>query len=162
MNGARWRSRSAPRLRSRLATLVVAPGLWREWIDSLVSNLNEPQWFSVPPPAPIRLPIAALVVIWGARTDRPWTVAVAATLGLPIIWPHGLCVLAAAIPFLRRGDRAALQSNWRDAVQLRTGSRCTSPLSWVPRLVFALLFTGPIATLMDWASAGLNPYSFRP
>ena len=144
-----------------IAMLVVAPNLWREWIDSLVSNLNEPQWFSVPPAAPIRLPIAALVVIWGARTDRPWTVAVAATLGLPIIWPHGLCVLAAAIPFLRRGDRATLQSNWRDAVKPRTLALYLAAFIG-GALVLALVFAGPIAALMDWASAGLNPYSFRP
>jgi hypothetical protein len=144
-----------------VATLVIAPNLWREWVASLVSNLNEPQWFSVPPPAPIRLPIAALVVIWGARTDRPWTVAVAATLGLPIIWPHGLCVLAAAIPFLRRGDRAALQPDWRNAVQLRTLALYLAALIG-GALVLAVLLPGPIAALMDWASAGLNPYSLRP
>ncbi len=143
------------------ATFVVAPNYWREWIDSLVGNLNEPQWFSVPPPAPIRLPIAALVVIWGARTDRPWTVAVAATLGLPIIWPHGLCVLAAAIPFLRRGDRAAGRRDWRNAVQPRTLA-----ISLAVFLGSALLLTalapGSIQGMMDWASSGLDPHSFRP
>lgn len=137
-----------------LATLVVAPNLWREWVDAVVGNLNESQWGSIPPPAYVRLPLAAVIVIWGARTDRPWTVAVAATLGLPIIWPHGLCVLAAAIPFLRRGDRAALQSNWRDAVQLRTLA-----ISLVAFLgtatALALVAPGPIRDLMEWASSGL-------
>ena len=137
-----------------IATLIVAPSLWREWIDSLVSNLTEPQWFSVPPAAPIRLPIAALVVIWGARTDRPWTVAVAATLGLPIIWPHGLCVLAAAIPLLRRGDRAALLPNWRAAVEPRTLAISLVTFLGIATAL-ALLVPGPIRDLMEWASSGL-------
>jgi hypothetical protein len=144
-----------------LATLVIAPDYWRAWIDSLISNLNEPQWFSVPPSAPIRLPIAALIVIWGARTDRPWTVAVAATLGLPIIWPHGLCVLAAAIPFLRRGDRSAAQPGWQHVVRWRT--LALSLGAFIGTATFlAFLFPGPIESLMDWASSGLNPYSLRP
>ena len=111
----------------------------------------------MPPAAPIRLPIAALVVIWGARTDRPWTVAVAATLGLPIIWPHGLCVLAAAIPFLRRGDRAALQRTWRDAVQPRTLAVSLVVFLGLA-MVAALLAPGSIRQLMDWLSSGLDPY----
>jgi hypothetical protein len=142
-----------------VATVVVAPTYWREWIDSLVSNLNEPQWFSVPPPAPIRLPIAAAIVIWGARTDRPWTVAVAATLGLPIIWPHGLCVLAAAIPFLRRGDRAAAQPDWRNAVKPRTLAASLAVFLG-GALVLAALAPGPISGVMDWASSGLDPASW--
>ncbi|MEO8625771.1 MAG: glycosyltransferase 87 family protein [Candidatus Limnocylindrales bacterium] len=144
-----------------LTTLIIAPDYWRGWIHSLVSNLDDPQWFSVPPPAQIRLPIAALVVVWGARTDRPWTVAVAATLGLPIIWPHGLCVLAAAIPFLRLGDRAALVPNWQAIVQPHRLALYVAGFLGAA-LALALFLGGPIATLMDWASAGLNPYSLKP
>lgn len=134
------------------AAFVVAPHYWREWLDSIFSNLNEPQSYSIPPPAPIRLPIAALIVIWGARTDRPWTVAVAATLGLPIIWPHGLCVLAAAIPFLRRGDSAAQAPDWLSAVQPR--ELVLSVAIFVGgALIVGLAFAGPISQLMEGASA---------
>jgi len=143
------------------AAAVVAPNYWREWIDSLFSNLNEPQYFSVPPPAPIRLPLAALLVIWGARTGRPWTVALAATLGLPIIWPHGLTVALAAIPFLRRGDRAALQSDWRAVIQPQRLMLTLAVILGLA-LVVALLAPGPIQQLMDWASSGLDPYNRRP
>lgn len=134
------------------AAYVVAPHYWREWLDSIVSNLGEPQSFSVPPPAPIRLPIAALIVIWGARTDRPWTVAVAATLGLPIIWPHGLVVLAAALPFLRRGDRAAALPDWRSAVQPRRLAMWLALFLGLA-LALALVFEGPISQTMQWASS---------
>ena len=139
------------------ATFFVAPNLWREWIDSLLSNLNEPQYFSIPPPAWIRLPIAALVVIWGARTDRPWTVAVAATLGLPIIWPHGLCVLLAAVPFLRLGDQAARVPDWQSVAKLRTYVAYVG-VAVAAALAMAAVLGGPIKNLLDEASRGLDPY----
>jgi hypothetical protein len=155
-----WRSRAialGATAAVSAAAFVVAPHYWREWLDSIFSNLNEPQFYSVPPPAPIRLPIAALIVIWGARTDRPWTVAVAATLGLPIIWPHGLCVLAAAIPFLRRGDRAALAPDWLSAVQPRRLALLLA-LFLGGALVMAVVFADPIRKTLEWASSNF----FRP
>jgi len=143
-----------------LISTIVAPQFWGQWLDSLFSNLNRPQYYSIPPPAPIRLPIAALVVIWGARTDRPWTVAVAATLGLPIIWPHGLAVLAAAIPFLRRGDRAALAPDWQSFISLRGYLTLIGALLG-SALVLAALFADPLRRLLDDASSNLAPYLRR-
>jgi hypothetical protein len=139
------------------AAFVVAPHYWREWLESIFSNLAEPQSYSLPPPAPIRLPIAALIVIWGARTDRPWTVAVAATLGLPIIWPHGLCVLAAAIPFLRRGDRAATAPDWRTVVLPRKLAMSLAVFLG-GALVLAVALADPIRQLLEGASSNF----FKP
>jgi hypothetical protein len=79
---------------------VLAPHLWPEWIAMLQSNVGATAGISVPIPLVLRLPVAILVVIWGARTDRPWTLAVALLLSLPTIWPQGFAVLIAA-PFLR-------------------------------------------------------------
>ncbi|MDQ2964857.1 MAG: glycosyltransferase 87 family protein, partial [Chloroflexota bacterium] len=69
-----------------VVSYAVAPGLWREWLDALLVNAGQSQGFSVPPPLAIRLPVAAALVAWGAATDRPWTVGVAAMLALPILW----------------------------------------------------------------------------
>jgi Glycosyltransferase family 87 len=143
-----------------LISTIVAPQFWGQWLDSLFSNLDQPQYYSIPPPAPIRLPIAAVIVIWGARTNRPWTVAVAATLGLPIIWPHGLAVLAAAVPLLRRGDRAAREPGWQSFVSLR------SYLAWIGvflggALALAAVFADPLRRLLDDASSNLAPYLRR-
>jgi hypothetical protein len=55
----------------------------------------------VPVPLWLRLPVAVLIVVWGARTDRRWTVAVAATIALPVLWLSGIAVLAGALPGLR-------------------------------------------------------------
>lgn len=143
-----------------VTSAIVAPHYWREWVDSLLSNLNEPQYYSVPPPAPIRLPLAAILVIWGARTDRPWTVPVAATLGLPIIWPHGLVVALAAVPFLRLGDQAAKVPDWQSAVRLRTFAGYIGAVVVIALAAVAVL-GGPIRYLLDEASRNLGPYRPR-
>ena len=143
-----------------VASAVVAPQYWREWVDSLISNLNEPQHYSVPPPALIRLPLAVVLVIWGARTDRPWTVAIAAMLGLPILWPHGLCVALAAIPFLRMGDQAARIPDWQSAARLRTFVAYVGGAVTVA-LATAALVGGSLSYLLDEASRNLDAYRPR-
>jgi hypothetical protein len=144
-----------------LATFVYNPEYWSEFVAATLSNLGQPQHFSVPPPLPIRLPLAMLLVAWGARTDRPWTVPVAATMALPIIWVHGLVIALAAIPFLRRGDRAALQPDWHEAARARDLALLVGATLAIALLV-ALVAGGPIQQLMEWASAALDPHGWRP
>jgi hypothetical protein len=87
-----------------ISMLVDGPR-WREWLtDSLGATasgapLNQ---FSLPVPLWVRLPAAALLVAWGGRTDRAWTVPVGVTLALPVLWPTGFAVLAALLPIAQR------------------------------------------------------------
>lgn len=76
-----------------LAGVLVAPHVWLEWYQSLRVTGPAVGSNQVAIPLPLRLIAAALVVTWGARTDRRWTVVVAATLGLPTLWYHGLAML---------------------------------------------------------------------
>jgi hypothetical protein len=88
------------------ASALVMPQAWREWADVVVGNAGKGgTWAAVPIPLWARLPVAALLVAWGARTDRPWTVPVGAMVALPALWYGGLSMLLAVIP-LRDGDRA--------------------------------------------------------
>ncbi len=89
------------------ASLVVAPHLWFEWLSRMIANFgdNGPGYFVVPLALVPRLAIALLVLVWGARTDRQWTVAVAATLGTPVLWFNALALLA-AVPCLMPGRPA--------------------------------------------------------
>jgi hypothetical protein len=58
--------------------------------------------------------MAVVLVVWGARTDRRWTVPVASMLALPALWFGGLSMLLAVIALrqmpepaesaVRRGD----------------------------------------------------------
>ena len=54
-----------------------------------------------------RLVAGVLLVTWGARTNRRWTVVVAATLALPVLWIAGLAMLVGVIPELRARSRQA-------------------------------------------------------
>lgn len=49
-------------------------------------------------------------MVWGARTDRRWTVIVAATLALPVLWIAGLAMLIGVIPELRARSQARSQA----------------------------------------------------
>ncbi|MDQ3448726.1 MAG: glycosyltransferase 87 family protein [Chloroflexota bacterium] len=86
-----------------VASFIWAPALWQDWLATLGPSASRSADLSVPPSLPVRLAFAAMLVTWGARTDRPWTVGMACMLGLPNLWPHGVVVALAAVPFLGRG-----------------------------------------------------------
>jgi hypothetical protein len=66
------------------ASFLWKPGDWFAWIAFLLSA-TPPQYDDVLPVAlPIRLALAAALIIWGARTDRPWVVPIAVGLSIPI------------------------------------------------------------------------------
>ena len=86
------------------ASFLVVPSWWPEWVATLLnaSRAPLPPFHELPAgPLWLRLPIAAFVVIWSARTNRQWPVAVAVVLAMPVLWWNALAVLA-AIPRLAR------------------------------------------------------------
>jgi hypothetical protein len=88
-----------------LVSFVMLPDQWRDWVDAVIRNVaagKSGTWASVPVPLWIRLPFAVALVVWGARTDRRWTVPVASMLALPALWYGGLSMLLAVIPLLGR------------------------------------------------------------
>jgi hypothetical protein len=89
-------------------SFVLLPEQWRAWLDVVIRNAGKGgTWASVPIPLWVRLPIATAIVVWGARTDRRWTVPVASMLALPALWYGGISMLLAVIPLLpgREGGR---------------------------------------------------------
>jgi hypothetical protein len=92
-----------------LVSFLLAPVLWGQWFVALtdLSGLGEG---AIAIPVPLRLPIAAAVIWWGARTDRRWAVPVAATIATPILWigwSSWLVVLFGALPLLPERQAAA-------------------------------------------------------
>jgi len=78
-------------------SLALQGQLWIDWIAFLQSTPEggSVAQFQIPIPLWLRLPAAVVLVVWGARTDRRWTVVVAATLALPVLWISGLAICAA-------------------------------------------------------------------
>jgi len=85
--------------------------VWQEWIRLLATSAESPRTYTylglAPPALVVRLPLAVIVVAWGALTNRRWTVPVAAFLALPVIWPSGFALLAAVPPLVVADSRAA-------------------------------------------------------
>jgi hypothetical protein len=98
---------------------AIAPNAWLAWRDVLVSNAGKNgTWAAVPIPFAVRLPAAVLLVVWGARKNRRWTVPVAAMLALPALWYGGLSIMLATLPLLGArtwGDvRRILGDGWSE------------------------------------------------
>lgn len=82
---------------------VAAPGLWHQWFAFLVDQARLSDgaigYEFIPGPL-FRIPVALLLVVWAARTDRAWLLPVAMVLATPFIW-NGSFALLAAIPRIR-------------------------------------------------------------
>ena len=78
-------------------SLFVDGQLWIDWLSFIASTPEggSVAQFQIPIPLWVRLPVAIVLVVWGGRTDRRWTVPVAATLALPVLWVSGFAICAA-------------------------------------------------------------------
>jgi len=63
---------------------------------------------AVPVPLWMRLPIAVVLTVYAARTNRRWLLVVATTLALPVLWYGGLTMLAGIVALQRRQLEDAL------------------------------------------------------
>jgi len=89
-----------------LAVMAVSfaldPAGWASWVAMLLRAEfpSNPQLVYLDVPLTIRLPIALAVITWGARTNRTWTIPVAMTLAMPIVWANSMTILVALVPLL--------------------------------------------------------------
>ena len=80
-----------------VSVAMAGPTPWFDWLVSLQAAQTTEVWPFPLPPLPVRVALGIVIVAWGARTDRYWTVPVAATIALPVLWGHGLTLLLAAL-----------------------------------------------------------------
>ncbi len=80
------------------ASFVLAPNLWFAWPEALLA-VNDAEY--QPVPLPVRLIGAALLIAWGARTNRRWTVIAGAALAIPWFSPRSAAILVGLVPLLR-------------------------------------------------------------
>ena len=57
----------------------------------------------LPVPVWIRLPLVALLIAWGARTDRRWVLPVGVCFSLPTVWLNTPTILIAILPLVAAG-----------------------------------------------------------
>jgi len=81
------------------ASATIMPQAWLDWFNLLngLAGHDGSTWAAVPIPFLVRLPIGIAIIVWGARTNRRWTVPVASMLALPALWYGGLTMLLAVI-----------------------------------------------------------------
>jgi hypothetical protein len=86
------------------ASAALDAGAWVDWAGVLASSADRTTgtWASIGIPLAVRLPVAAALVLWGARTDRRWVVPVGVLLALPAVWFGSLAMLLAVIPLRAR------------------------------------------------------------
>jgi hypothetical protein len=97
-------------------SVVVAPGLWVDWINLLAGaavHAGSPEAMAkerfLPVPLAIRGVVGVVVVILAARTNRLWLVPVGCFLALPDIHLGGFAVLT-AVPAVWLRTRAVARS----------------------------------------------------
>ena len=75
------------------ASFALRPEWWSDWIG-LISRDQDNAAHQLPW---LRYAIAAVIVAWGARTDRPWTIPLGAFLALPVIYPDSFTFLLGCV-----------------------------------------------------------------
>jgi len=81
-------------------SFALDPVMWVAWAGQLLHASDKAGW---PFPWPVwpRLPVAAVVVIWGARTNRPWTVPLAAIIAMPRFYFLSIAMFVGLLPLMR-------------------------------------------------------------
>ncbi|MDQ3448758.1 MAG: DUF2029 domain-containing protein [Chloroflexota bacterium] len=95
-------------------SLAVAPDIWVDWFRFLEGSTGRSTvGHSVPLPLWVRLPVAAVVVVVAARTDRRWLLPVGVLLALPVIWWGSFSILIASVALERERIEVWLLGRWR-------------------------------------------------
>lgn len=120
------------------ASAALDPGAWRDWIGML-RRMEFPELGGnlvfLPVPLWLRAPAATVLVAWGARTDRRWTVPVGMCLALPTVWLNSPTILVGLLPFVVVGGREPA-GRWvrsRGWLRSRSSTADVSPEAGVSR-----------------------------
>jgi hypothetical protein len=90
-------------------SFIAAPHMWFDFAGFVAANytMANPPMTAFFVPVGIRIPTAFLLVAWGARTDRPWTVPVAIGWALPALYGLGFLPFWVAAAVAWRDGRLA-------------------------------------------------------
>jgi hypothetical protein len=86
-----------------VASFAFAPAAWLDWLRVL-ATAPPPHEAPVQVPLIVRLPIAALIVVWAARGNHRWALPVAVLLAMPAMWDSTFSILVAVLPLIDRRE----------------------------------------------------------
>jgi glycosyl transferase family 87 len=89
-------------------SFLVLPRPWIDWPVALATIRSDGQASDIP--LILRLAVAAAVVVWGALTNRRWSVIVAAFLADPQFSLRALAILVGVFPLIGQPDSGALRA----------------------------------------------------
>lgn len=98
-----WRSLGIALGATAAVSFVLAPGAWSDYLRFMTTNGGAPSPEPVVPiPFVVRFPMSVALIVWGARTNRRWTVPVAAGWASLALyeWTY-VTIWMAALPLLR-------------------------------------------------------------
>jgi len=90
------------------ASMAIDPRAWIGWIEMLgrFETPTAANGVFLPVPLWVRLPLVALLIVWGARTDRRWVLPIGVTFALPTVWLNTPTILVAILPLIALGADA--------------------------------------------------------
>jgi hypothetical protein len=83
-----------------LVSFAFAPHLWFQWVDWVLHGTPSVGEWPYPYPIWARLPISFVILVWAAKTNRPWAVVLASALSLPRLYFISPAILVAMIPLI--------------------------------------------------------------
>jgi hypothetical protein len=83
-----------------LVSFLFDPRLWFQWVEWVQHGTAQVGEWPYPFPIQVRLPIALVIVVWAARTNRPWGVVLGSALALPRLYFQSPAILVALVPLI--------------------------------------------------------------
>jgi hypothetical protein len=108
-------------------SFVAAPWMWSAWASGLMGEPDASPfllWW--------RLPLAAAIVIWGARTDRKWALIVAVAIAMPR-WYYLTPVILVGLFAVVRLPRPLPFLGWRPVTRVVQPAAATTSVGRVTR-----------------------------
>jgi hypothetical protein len=87
------------------ATLAIVPEMWIAWLRLLMMQPADPPLVPAILAFPVRLGFAAVLIVAGARANRPWVIPFSVVFAHAHLWVGTLAILVALVPLVRTGAR---------------------------------------------------------
>ena len=79
-------------------------GVWEAWLNMIRTSVEDAGYGAMPIPLLPRVAAAAALLLWGAMRPARWTVVVATTLAMPVLWPIAFAPLIAWVGLALRSE----------------------------------------------------------